>query len=210
MRIVYVNHASKKELTAIPGVGPVTAEKITRERKVKPFRDLFDLAERIDHLNGWHLLIRASDMLDFGPQKAPECPEKKVSIDVNGADVDRLRLIPNVGQVTADRIIQERKKRPFTDASDLVDRIDRLGFLDLSKLDLFFWEPENTSLVLDVNQAEAVELMIRLDVDQFTAEEIIKARNKRPFTDLSDIADRVEGVEYGQLIDLGVEICFDG
>jgi len=208
MRTVYINHASKKELTAIPDVGPATAEKIILERSIKPFRDLFDLAERIDRLDGWDLLMRASDNIGFGSPETPGNTEKKVSIDVNLADMDQLLLIPNVGSVTAEQIIRERKKRPFTDASDLADRIERLKLFEVTKLELDYWEPGGNVFVLEVNQANEAELMIRLDVDQFIAEKIVEARNLRPFADLSDIADRVEGLNYGQLVNLDVTIRY--
>jgi len=43
---VDVNHASASELDALPGIGPVTADKIIKARATAPFRTVQELRDR--------------------------------------------------------------------------------------------------------------------------------------------------------------------
>jgi len=208
--VVYVNYASKKELTAIPNVGLVSAEKIIQEREKRPFCDIFDLAERIDRLSGWNLFWHIPVVFKFG---RPSGEWNIGHIDINKASKKRLLLIPNVGPVTAERILQEREKRPFRDASDIADRIERLNYCQVVDLNLDFTsgqsQDQSKSMALDVNQAAVPELMVQLDIDRGTAEELLRERKCRPFVDPSDIADRVEEIEYMKLWDLDLVFIFN-
>jgi hypothetical protein len=52
---------------------------------------------------------------------------EEMTIRVNSDPVERLRMLPGIGPVIAERIVVQRTIRPFVDSSDLVDRIRGLG-----------------------------------------------------------------------------------
>ncbi len=56
------------------------------------------------------------------------------AFDVNQASKTELDSIKGIGPALADRIIAQRKKTPFTDWSDLVNRVHGVGQASASKL----------------------------------------------------------------------------
>lgn len=70
------------------------------------------------------------------PTTAPsEKPKEKaaVRVAVNTASKAQLERLPGVGPAMAERIIEERKRRPFTNPDDL-DRVKGIGAKKLEKM----------------------------------------------------------------------------
>ncbi len=55
-------------------------------------------------------------------------------IDVNRASAEELMRLPGVGPVRAERIVQARAQRPFSDWADLLARLDGVGPKTAEKL----------------------------------------------------------------------------
>ena len=57
------------------------------------------------------------------------------SINVNTAPADSLSAtLPGIGPKIAERIVQERKEKPFVTCSDLSDRVRGIGEKKLAKI----------------------------------------------------------------------------
>ena len=57
------------------------------------------------------------------------------SINVNTAPADSLSAtLPGVGPKIAERIVQERKEKPFTSCADLSERVRGIGAKKLDKI----------------------------------------------------------------------------
>ncbi|MFN7161419.1 MAG: ComEA family DNA-binding protein [Candidatus Gracilibacteria bacterium] len=52
-----------------------------------------------------------------------EVSEELKTIDINKADFEELLKLPHIGKAIANKIIQERNKRPFTSVEDLNARV---------------------------------------------------------------------------------------
>jgi competence protein ComEA len=141
---VDLNRATKSELMQLPGVGPAMAERIVRHRELAgQFQNADDL-KRVQgfgdttfrKVRPW-IVVELSE--DDSPQVEPEKlvrkvkpPEKTVSkpetrrVKINRATPDELNALPGIGPVLAQRIIDERARKPFADPADL-RRVSGLG-----------------------------------------------------------------------------------
>jgi len=148
---VDLNRATRSELMAIPGVGPQLAERIVS------YREGQGKFTRVEELTNVHGIgdatmnkIRPWVIVDPGdaqsrPQTEPDRLVRKPTattssrmstagtrlIDVNSASAEELDTLPGIGPVLADRIIAERKKRPFA----TVDELRRVSGLGPKKLE---------------------------------------------------------------------------
>jgi len=131
-----LNRATAGELLQLPGVGPVLANRIVSTRDD---RGGFDAADdlrtvngigpaRLDRVRPW---VR-NDAPSLAPAKQKPVAFQE-AIDLNLATVDQLRTLPGVGAKIAQRIIDERGKRPFASADDL-RRVSGIGPKTLEKL----------------------------------------------------------------------------
>jgi competence ComEA-like helix-hairpin-helix protein len=147
--------ASRVELLQLPGVGDHLAERIEKYREEQgPFRRVDDLQgihgvgpATVDRLRDWVMV----DSEDEGGEHQPLYLTKKKSgsitsgvrggkkgeptdpIDINYASAAVLQSLPGIGEVTAQRIIEERAKKPFARVEDLT-RVPRLKGKTLEKL----------------------------------------------------------------------------
>jgi competence protein ComEA len=152
---VNVNEASEAELMQLPGVGPALAKRIVEYRKT---RGKF---QRVDDLRqvrgiGQALMERLRPFIAVGPEdpeedepeavprpaRKPAAPMpagnrdaalKGVRINVNAASLEELRLLPGIGPKKGQRIIDERRRRPFASADDL-RRVQGIGPKTLARL----------------------------------------------------------------------------
>lgn len=143
---VDLNRATRSELMQIPGVGPSLADRIVAHRdargrfaNVEELRDVHGVGDAtLGKLRPW-VTVHATDpepprlepdLLTRKPAPAthtalkPNLPAELVNL--NAAPVEQLRTLPNIGPVLAQRIVEERQKRPFASVDDL-RRVSGIG-----------------------------------------------------------------------------------
>jgi competence protein ComEA len=141
-----LNRADSGELLQLPGVGPVLANRIVEARDARGgFRTADDLRAvpgigpaRLERVRPW---VRVDGAAPAGPAPRPGggvTTSKKTDtagdpVDVNRATADELQSLPGVGPKLAQRIIDERMKKPFTTIEDL-RRVSGIGVKTLEKL----------------------------------------------------------------------------
>lgn len=146
-----LNRASRAELMQLPGVGEATVARLEDYRRE---HDGFRTVDELTHVHGigpttlerlrpWVFVSEESD--DTPPRTASakngvttRKPGKKEAalkepIDVNRAKADDLQRLPGVGAKMAQRIIDERQKKPFKAVEDL-RRVAGIGPKTLEKL----------------------------------------------------------------------------
>jgi competence protein ComEA len=140
-----LNRAEPGDLLQLPGVGPVLANRIVESRDARGgFRSAEDLRAvpgvgpaRLERVRPW---VR----VDGEPPPAEPRPSggltvsKKVDVlkeplDLNRAAADELQKLPGVGPKLAQRIADERAKKPFATVEDL-RRVSGIGPKTLEKL----------------------------------------------------------------------------
>lgn len=150
-----LNRADRAELLQLPGVGEGLAARITQyRREYGPFQQVNDLARvpgvgpsTLDRLRPWVTIEPASasgTVRGAGPVAAarkglarPRGGKKEASltgrVDINRAGVEELQRLPGVGPKLAQRVAQERLRRPFTSVDDL-RRVPGIGERKLESL----------------------------------------------------------------------------
>ncbi len=140
-----LNRADAGDLLQLPGVGPVLANRIVATRDARGgFRNADDLRTvpgvgpaRLERVRPW---VR----VDGGPLPAEPQPASGITVskktdvlkeplDVNRAAADELQKLPGIGAKMAQRIIDERTKKPFATIEDL-RRVSGIGAKTLEKL----------------------------------------------------------------------------
>lgn len=58
---------------------------------------------------------------------SPHRPLTDLKIRINVDSADRLRLMPGIGPVIADRVVAQRFAGPFSDSADFADRVRGIG-----------------------------------------------------------------------------------
>jgi competence protein ComEA len=142
---VDLNRAGPGELRQLPGVGPKLSQRIADARDSRGgFESADDLRTvsgigpaRYERLKPW---VRAEGEAPSVAQPPPPVvsTSKKVDslhepIDPNVAPVGELVKLPGVGPKLAQKIVDEREKRPFANIEDL-RRVSGLGAKTLEKM----------------------------------------------------------------------------
>jgi competence protein ComEA len=151
-----LNRASPAELQSLPGVGPKLAEAIeTHRRENGEFQSVDDLTQvrgvgpaNLARIRPWvsaadpeeHAAGHVDTTLDppnYPKKTAAPLPKKSAGltgrIDVNRASREELQRLPGIGPKLAERIVEERARRPFRSVDDL-DRVPGIGPKTLEKL----------------------------------------------------------------------------
>ncbi len=76
-------------------------------------------------------------------------------LDVNRATVEELMQLPGIGAVRAERIIQARAQRPFSDWADLQARVSGIGPKTAQALSLHGLRVEGRSYGSDLSRGRA-------------------------------------------------------
>jgi competence protein ComEA len=134
---VNLNRADPAELRQLPGVGPTLAARISSTRDDGAFRSIDDLRTvpgvgpaRLERVRPWVQVGEDNGRPSTQPKKADVL---KDVIDVNRATIDELQKLPGIGPRLAQRILDERAKRPFKSADEL-RRVSGIGPKTLEKL----------------------------------------------------------------------------
>lgn len=144
-----LNRASRAELMQLPGVGEATVARLEDYRREHDgFRSVDELrhvhgigAATLERLRPWVFVSDESEETRTSagkPTSAPHKPGKKETalkepIDVNLARAEDLQRLPGVGPKMAQRIIDERQKKPFKTVAEL-RRVAGIGPKTLEKL----------------------------------------------------------------------------
>jgi competence protein ComEA len=131
-----LNRADRAQLLQLPGVGPTLADRITA---VRDERGGFDSPADLRTVPGFgparferiRPLIRA-DGSPTPPRESTKQPAEP--IDINSASVGELEKLPGIGPKMAQRIVDERAKKPFASVDDLRGRVSGIGAKTLEKL----------------------------------------------------------------------------
>jgi competence ComEA-like helix-hairpin-helix protein len=146
---VDLNRANHDELLQLPGVGDHMAARIEDFRKEHgKIRRIDDLTEvhgvgpaTMNRLRDW-VRVHEEDLEDEATEEAPPQIHKSKSsstakaktgkktnpvgvLDVNSATAEQLMQLDGIGPITAQRIVEERQKKPFVSIDDL-QRVPRL------------------------------------------------------------------------------------
>lgn len=154
---VDLNRAEHAELLQLPGVGEGLATRIEEYRRdYGPFKKTDDLGRvrgvgpsTLDRLRPWVTATRAADSRQTAPDKQSPAARKPISgrpggakketalaspVDVNRAGVEELQRLPGIGPTLSQRIVQERRGRPFQAVDDLRRRVSGIGARKLEAL----------------------------------------------------------------------------
>jgi competence protein ComEA len=138
-----LNRAAAGELLQLPGVGPTLASRIAETRDARGgFQSPDDLRSvsgmgpaRLEKVRPW---VRADGGESLGEPTGVITTSKKVDalreqLDLNRAPVEDLQKLPGVGPKLAQRIADERARKPFTAVEDL-RRVSGIGPKTLEKI----------------------------------------------------------------------------
>lgn len=138
-----LNRAERHELLQLPGVGPSTADGILAYRNAKgPFLRVDDLrgvrgigATTLEKLKPWLKVDDAESdepirlvRKDHEPSRSATGKKSELSgpLDLNKATAAELERLPGIGSTLAQRIVDEREKKPFASVDDL-ERVFGIG-----------------------------------------------------------------------------------
>jgi competence protein ComEA len=125
-----LNRASVQDLRQLPRISTAMAERIVAARPIENVDDLRKVGglgpKSVEKLKP-HLT-----MSDVGSTLSAK-PIAGEIVDPNSATLEQLKMLPGIGPKMAQRIIDEREKRPFANVDEL-RRVSGIGPKTLEKL----------------------------------------------------------------------------
>lgn len=138
-----LNKVDRHELLQLPGVGPSMADGILAYRDLNgPYQRIEDLrsvrgigANTLEKLKAWLKLDPADSDEPLRLSRKPTEPVKPSGskkpilnelLDLNTASASDLERLPGIGPTLAQRIVEEREKKPFAGIDDL-KRVNGIG-----------------------------------------------------------------------------------
>ncbi|MFB6344875.1 MAG: ComEA family DNA-binding protein [bacterium] len=194
-----INKASAEKLQNLPGVGPNLAENIVNYRRESDgYYRKSDLT-RVSGI-GSETLGEFRDKIKIGQDVSDQKRNRdSTRIDINSASREQLQTIDGIGPVTAERVMQYRKKH-----GDIRTRADLLKITGIgpktAKVILRKVEElpggtdSTTGSKIDVNTANRNELRTLRGIGEVLAGRIIDYRDQHGgFSELSEL-QRVDGI----------------
>ncbi|MDC1068749.1 ComEA family DNA-binding protein [Candidatus Kapabacteria bacterium] len=148
--IVDIRTADKFKLQKLSGIGPKTAIKILEYRQSYPFQKTSDLMKvkgigpktyakikpnLIQFTDGNSFELPA-DSLSKKPIKKKQKITLNKKININTASINKLKLLPGIGNSYAQRIVEFRENSPFKSIEDL-KKVKGIGEKKFEKLKEF-------------------------------------------------------------------------
>lgn len=124
-----LNSATRQQLMQLPRVGPAMADRIVSSRPFSTTEDLHRVggigSATMDHIKD-HVTV--NDVVSHSAKPATD-----QQVHVNSATSSELQSLPGIGPKLAQRILDERIKRPFATVEEL-RRVSGIGPKTLEKL----------------------------------------------------------------------------
>jgi competence ComEA-like helix-hairpin-helix protein len=150
-----INTATKEQLMQLPGVGPSMADRIIEHRKKFPFSkpsdiikirgigpNKYDKMVQYIHVSTPTNQVSKTSESVTNSQEVSKDPSQQQQIlnklDLNTASKVQLMRLPNVGESTAQKIIEYRKETPFRQIEDLM-KVKGIGEKKFQKIKPFIF-----------------------------------------------------------------------
>ncbi len=193
-----VNRAGLDELVLLPGIGPVKAEAIIREReRTGAFSRVDDLL-RVSGI-GEKTLESIVEFIVVGEPGEVFSVDGEILFDLNTVSAEELEKIKGIGPVKAASIVEFREKNgPFC-CLEMLTEVSGIGETTLNSLKVFLYVSgdecvHSGTLKVNVNRADENELIKLTGVGPVIAAAIIEHRNLHgPFRDGNDLIN-VRGI----------------
>lgn len=214
-RKVNINTADSAALSELPNIGPNRAEAILAYRDAgNVFRNQRDL-RNIEGF-GDQTAEQLAQHVRYGEENYQEPSGtgegSSGKIDVNEASVEELATLSDVGEVTAQRIVDYRESEGGIDSYADLNRISGLGkgtienFKDqIEELSGDLSGSGGSSGTVNVNTAGVSELTSLTGVGTVTAEAIVSYREENGDFESLDDLDAVDGIGSATIEDLRSE-----
>lgn len=131
---VDANRATAPELAALPGIGPIRAEAIVRDRAARgPFRSVADIA-RVEGISAVTLEVLGARLVVAPAVTLPAPAAPPTGFDPNRATEAELAAVVGIGAVRAKAIVRDRNANGrYATCRDLA-RVPGLGPATVSAL----------------------------------------------------------------------------